>query len=313
MATTRARSTPTKVAKVPKKPAGEASKKTASLNKPAKEPAAKAVSKGVAKKTAPTTKPTKKPAKKSAAKTANSPINTAPVKKSAKKAAKSTPKKTPKKAPATLADDADSGAEGSPPVNYCEADRRKYGTYEKSGAGALYTAHYESPEDEKAAVTAADTRPAVRGQSSAKTARSGIPKDTSSKITKTAKARKTGLNYDAVVRGGAHMVLQGLGDLWERITGGPINSEPSLVDVRVHMASAVDTLHKFLDSSGKHANPRPEVDFRKEFEEGSGRGNWIVFKPTWFEYGRFDVKDTIMFESTLQGLKAEGRVISLIS
>lgn len=122
---------------------------------------------------------------------------------------------------------------------------------------------------------------------------------------------KSDLDYDAVVRNGASMVLRGLNDLFEKINSEPIASEKSLQGVGEHVGKAIDSLESFLQSGRKYTNPHPKVNFRKEFEEGDGVGNWISFKPAWFEGGRFELGDIVPLQSTLMGLKAEGEVVSL--
>lgn len=107
------------------------------------------------------------------------------------------------------------------------------------------------------------------------------------------------------------MILNGLEDLWERISKEPMASEKSLQGVTKHMGEAIDAINAFLDSGRKYSNPHPKINFRKEFEEGDGVGNWIAFKPAWFEGGRFELGDIMTFQSALQGLKAEGEVVTL--
>lgn len=107
------------------------------------------------------------------------------------------------------------------------------------------------------------------------------------------------------------MVLQGLNDLCDKINDGPVDLEPSLEGVREHMSEAMKILRESLESGDRYIGPTSDLSATKKFEEGDGLGNWITFKPSWFERGKFDVGDTVLFQSTLQDLKAHGEVVSL--
>lgn len=109
------------------------------------------------------------------------------------------------------------------------------------------------------------------------------------------------------------MVLQGLNDLCDKISNGPVNLEPSLNGVNGHINEAMNILRASLASGKSYTSPTLDLLAGKTFEEGDGIGNWITFKPSWFERGRFDVGDIMLFQSTLQGSKAHGEVVSLHS
>ncbi|CZT17538.1 uncharacterized protein RCC_03372 [Ramularia collo-cygni] len=189
--------------------------------------------------------------------------------------------------------------ESSPEI-YCEVDRREHGTYKRCGRGALFLAHKASPQP-----NAPESIAAAMDHASSKMT-------SSNKTTKgNSKAQETDLNYDAVIRNGARMVLWGLDDLFERINSEPMASETSLKGVGEHVGGAIHALHGFLESSREYSNPNPKINYRKKFEEGDGIGNWISFKPSWFERGRFNLGDIMTFQSALMGLKAEGEVVTL--
>lgn len=232
---------------------------------------------------------------------------TKPQEKSVKQHAKNPAamKKNVKTGTAKPAFGSEMGMIDGPPVSYCEADRREHGTYLRCGAGAIY------------ASDKALQKLGIQGQTSIVTDSAALRMRGPARMTgdtnrKTAKVmKKPTLNYNSVIRNEARMILQGLNDLYERICAPPFDMEPKLDDVGEHVARAIDGLLDFTVAGREYINPDPSVNFRRDFWEGDGIGNWICFKPTWFPDGRFSEGDIVTFQSSLRALKAEGKVVCL--